>query len=674
MKRSRFRAKLAEYDSSFAAGDDRHFFINFFAIQNDQEVDVIQYVYDLHLTNNIMETHKVITWGLNDNGKLGHKEMLNENTEEPDSKYRKPQVVNIPHAVKKVSCGSNFTIALDINGKVWSWGMGSSGSLGTGFLGDVWDPKPIDEEIFRHGVIDIAAGAEHCLALNRRHDIFSWGNGNMGKLGHGSQEIYLLPTRIEFFKEQKLKIIALSAGEMHSACISSKYEVYTWGCWESFRLGHGSKNNELRPKLVLSIAEDYIERISCGSSHTLCLNKDGFLYAWGCGTNGRLGVDLVSEEDFVLPARVGLTNLELKKTTFSEVCAGPFQTFALTRTGELYSWGSSKFRTLGFADVKKDVLFPEPIHLQNVRFHHVPKDEEDKEEDTDQTQGRGNKRQFSEVSLYKDEKDKFTVSEVFCGETNTIFLMRSGHIFITGSGQHGQLCIDPDMENKEHYMKRMSDGKDDNLFWEDHLFFSYSPIFPPIKADIIFKHIAIGLHHIIGISKTGQAYGWGRNSEGQIGIGSQAKYIHQPVLIEEISSKDIKMAVASHTYSAFLTKTGVVYVCGTAEYGCLGVSEIKQNYDVLIPKMINDLQNVTFLAGGPQHMIAISEGDKIYAWGNTNNGRVGIAGKNEKALLPRPVKIPTADKMLKFEKVTPLSSFTNVIGFLWFTPYATVRL
>ena len=666
MKRAKFREKLAEYDGSFALFDeDKKSFISYYTVHNDQDVDVIQYVYDLQLANNVMDTNKVITWGLNDNGKLGHKEVANENnTNGLDTKYREPQVVDIPYAVKKVSCGSNFTIALDIKGRVWSWGMGSSGSLGTGVLGDVWKPTPIDDKAFSHkgdseDVIDIAVGSEHCLALNRKHEIFSWGSGNMGKLGHGTQEIYLRPTRIEFFEEQGLKIIGISAGEMHSACISSKFEVYTWGCWESFRLGHGSKNNELKPRLVLSIAEDYIERISCGTAHTLCINKDGFLYAWGCGTNGRLGIDLVSEEDFVLPARVGLTNLELKKRTFSEVCAGPFQTFALTRTGELYAWGSCKFKTLGFVDLKRDMLFPEPIHIQNVRFYHKPdsKEVKEREEIMEQVKNRGNKRQPSEVSLYKDDRDKFTVSEVFCGETNTIFLMRSGNIFITGSGQHGQLCIDPDMENKDYYMKRMPEEKDDNLFWEDHLFYSYSPIFPPMRGEISFKHIAIGLHHIIGLSKTGQAYGWGRNSEGQLGIGSQAKYISQPTLIEEISSKELKMAVASHTYSAFLTKTGEIYVCGTAEYGCLGVSEIKQNYDVLIPKMINDLQNVSFVAGGPQHMIAISEGNKIYVWGNTNNGRVGIEGRNEKALLPREIEIPGIEPTLKFEKVTTQSSF-----------------
>jgi len=42
----------------------------------------------------------------------------------------------------------------------------------------------------------------------------------------------------------------MSAGERHSACITNKHELYTWGCGSNYRLGHGLLIDELVPKIV----------------------------------------------------------------------------------------------------------------------------------------------------------------------------------------------------------------------------------------------------------------------------------------------------------------------------------------------------------------------------------------------------------------------------------------
>lgn len=171
-------------------------------------------------------------------------------------------------------------------------------------------------------------------------------------------------------------------GERHSASISDKKELYTWGCGANYRLGHGLLNDEPIPKLVQSIEEYYTVRASCGSNHTVSVTNDGHMYVWGAGQNGRLGISVVNESDQMLPTRIGELFEKIKKNQYIEVLAGPYQTFAVTKEGHLYAWGSIKFMTLGHPEARGDVFTPQRVFHQGMRgltfWHHSG--EEDAEE------------------------------------------------------------------------------------------------------------------------------------------------------------------------------------------------------------------------------------------------------------------------------------------------------
>lgn len=666
-------------------------FVDYFCIQNESQVSLVQYVYSLN--EELFATDKVLTWGFDDNGRLGHgnvpdhidgfkipegpileeddeediegdeksdeeeKELKEKQERNPidmknilNIKYRPPKVVNIPHPVKKVACGQKFTIALDRHGTIWTWGKGSNGCLGTGNLNDAYKPEMIKSELFglakaERFIIDIAAGGEHCLALNEEKNVFSWGNGKMGRLGIGTETSQLYPTKIRYFENHDIKIFRIDAGELHSACISDeKFEVYTFGCGANFRLGHGSVANELYPRIVATISEYYASQISCGLLHTLCLTTDGYIYAWGAGAHGRLGVDMVSDKDYLVPTRVGIVNDDFKKKSFVEVYAGPHQSFALTKEGELLSWGARKFKTLGIADLKKDLYFPMSLNLGLLKFYNNTQSQSVHEE-TKKLQFNAYELEFQE--FIDADEDPFQVAKVFSGETNTVFLMTNGDLYITGSGQFGQLCLNPDIKKEDIKDKNM----EPNLFWEDNLFYSHAPMYISANLEVKFKYVAVGLNHIVAISTAGKAYSWGRNTEGQLGLGNVSKFVCKPTVIEEVALKEFVMCIASHSYSAFLSQEGQISVCGTAEYGCLGINEIKQNYDVLVPKLVNDIPPAKYIAGGPQHMIAITANGEIYAWGNTSNGRTGLNINNEKALVPRQVQFDNKQQQIKFTQV-----------------------
>lgn len=69
----------------------------------------------------------------------------------------------------------------------------------------------------------------------------------------------------------KYKPIKISAGESHSAAITEKLNLFTWGNGGFCRLGHGDNSGEWSPRIVESILNVDIVHVSCGSFHTLAV-------------------------------------------------------------------------------------------------------------------------------------------------------------------------------------------------------------------------------------------------------------------------------------------------------------------------------------------------------------------------------------------------------------------
>ena len=90
-----------------------------------------------------------------------------------------------------------------------NWGHGTSGKLGHGDEANQYRPKPIAG--FAGGrVCKIAAGDHHCLAIDSNHEVWSWGHGGDGALGHGDKLRQLCPKRVERFSGQR--VCAIAAG------------------------------------------------------------------------------------------------------------------------------------------------------------------------------------------------------------------------------------------------------------------------------------------------------------------------------------------------------------------------------------------------------------------------------------------------------------------------------
>ena len=89
-----------------------------------------------------------------------------------------------------------------------------------------------------------------------------------------------------------------------------------------------------------ALADRVIVDVHCGESHTVALTKEGEVYTWGGGSLGQLGLGDFYKQS--LPIRV--SNLELKVV---QISCGKRHSSAVSQDGSLYTWGSNEYGQLG---------------------------------------------------------------------------------------------------------------------------------------------------------------------------------------------------------------------------------------------------------------------------------------------------------------------------------------
>jgi alpha-tubulin suppressor-like RCC1 family protein len=203
-------------------------------------------------------------------------------------------------------------------------------------------------------VIAVTAGSRHSLALTDEGNVFAWGWGLLGQLGLGETQTVLNPTLIPTLPRP---IVAISAGGMHSACIDSTNECYSWGSSRSGQLGQGEEIVKAAIKTTPGkvIKEDgtplLVSTISCGGMHTAAVGTDGEVWCWGRADNGQAGSGHWVFNFFsgiVHPHRVeGITTAD--DSPVMAVC-GAFHTIVVTTRGRVITFGKEDFGMLGTAN------------------------------------------------------------------------------------------------------------------------------------------------------------------------------------------------------------------------------------------------------------------------------------------------------------------------------------
>eukprot|EP00457_Paulinella_chromatophora_P000312 gb/GEZN01000312.1/.p1 GENE.gb/GEZN01000312.1/~~gb/GEZN01000312.1/.p1 ORF type:complete len:1435 (-),score=155.12 gb/GEZN01000312.1/:665-4969(-) len=327
--------------------------------------------------------------------------------------------------VLKVSCGYDCTGLVLTDGSLWTWGRGVEGQLGVGEMGRVPDkdgmyqglhllaPERVTSGLDNGTqVLDITMGRYHTVVLAQpmgsserlvlscgsdgqavylmyqkqlppAFGVLGLGDDARGKTSATLQRVEWQPARTGDQPKQ------VSAGLGHTLLLTTGGDVYSWGWGFFFALGHGRphptaletgrpsrcgcccspcscnkrqvvaseeaesvnpQQNITSPLLVRMGRK--VRMIDAGLIHSVAVTRDGQLFTWGMGGHGALGHG--SGLDEASPRRVE----KLAERPVKMASAGSYQTCALLRNGQLWITGSSLLGALGMGDIHTSQFVP----------------------------------------------------------------------------------------------------------------------------------------------------------------------------------------------------------------------------------------------------------------------------------------------------------------------------
>ncbi|XP_010453304.1 PREDICTED: uncharacterized protein LOC104735251 [Camelina sativa] len=288
------------------------------------------------------------SWGEESEGRLGHG---------VDSNIQQPKLIDALNTtnIELVACGEFHSCAVTLSGDLYTWGKGDFGVLGHGNEVSHWVPKRVNFLSEGIHVSSIACGPYHTAVVTSAGQLFTFGDGTFGVLGHGDKKSVFTPREVDSLKG--LRTVRAACGVWHTAAVvevmvgsssssnCSSGKLFTWGDGDKGRLGHGNKEPKLVPTCVAALVEPNFCQVACGHSLTVALTTAGHVYTMGSPVYGQLGN---SHADGKIPSRV---EGKLHKSFVEEIACGAYHVAVLTSRTEVYTWGKGSNGRLGHGDV-----------------------------------------------------------------------------------------------------------------------------------------------------------------------------------------------------------------------------------------------------------------------------------------------------------------------------------
>ena len=218
---------------------------------------------------------------------------------------RTPVPIAAQSGVIAIAVGDHHIVALRNDGTVVAWGWGNNGQSAV--------PSNLS------GVTSIAAGDYHTLALKNDGSVVAWGNNNYGQViePRTTRGPYSAVASPVTFRGQKLNDVkAIAAGGYHTVALKNDGSVVAWGAHGDSLLGWPQYGQTDVP----DAAQSGVMAIAAGGYHTVALRNDGSVLAWG-------------EIQTEVP--------ETAKNGVIAIAAGSFHTVALKNDGSVLVWGEN---------------------------------------------------------------------------------------------------------------------------------------------------------------------------------------------------------------------------------------------------------------------------------------------------------------------------------------------
>lgn len=329
----------------------------------------------------------------------------------------------------------------------------------------------------------------------------------------------------------------VSAGDNHTLAIDGNNGLWAWGANNFGQLGNGTTVESLVP-IPIDTLNSYLS-ISAGIFHSHAIKADGTLWSWGRNTFGALGDG--TELNRTSPVQIGTDTL------WKYVNGSRFHTVGIKVDSTIWAWGNNGNAQLGNGTQSgSQTLIPEQV---------------------------GTDRNWKEISA---------------GDNHSIAIKFDGTVWVWGSNVFGALGSGLSIQT--------------------------SPI--QVGIDSSWSKVSAGENHNLLIKSDGTLWAWGRNFSGLLGTGTTSDII-SPTQIGESSNWASLSTEVWH--SAVINDEGQLFVFGSNQSGQLGNGNNNENYLISDP-LEGSWVSVTT---GFLHTIGVKSDGTLWSWGNNSNGNLG---------------------------------------------------
>ena len=302
----------------------------------------------------------VWAWGCNEYGQLGDG-TSGSGTEKSTPVQVKGAAGNgYLTNVVAVAAGDSHSMALKSDGSVWTWGRNNYGQIGNAASGDDMNEttpvqvKGVNGNGYLAGIVDIAIGYNHSMALKTDGTVWAWGRNARGELGNGTTTQSTVPVQVkgESGIGYLSDAVSIAAGADHSIALKSDGTVWAWGNGVDGQLGDGTSGVGVDKSTPVQVkgpgGNGYLTdvvAVAAGYNHSMALKTDGSVWAWGFNIYGQLGDG--TNTNRTTPVQVKGPGGNGYLTDVVAVAAGRYHSMALKTDGSVWAWGYNYYGLIG---------------------------------------------------------------------------------------------------------------------------------------------------------------------------------------------------------------------------------------------------------------------------------------------------------------------------------------
>ena len=513
----------------------------------------------------------VSCWGRNTSGQLGN------GTTKPQLKAG--AVSNLTNAVA-VAGGGAHTCALLADGSVKCWGDNAAGQLGLGTTAPQLAPAAVT---LGGPAVAITAGMAHTCALLSDGTAWCWGLNETGQLGDGTVEQRTTPTAVSGLTGA----VTIDAGPRFTCARLANGLVSCWGRNVEGQLGDGTNIDRLTPVPTVGLTDAVA--VAGGNTHTCALQANDLARCWGDNALGQLGNGTTSGS--TVPQVVGGGGGTISARGLAAGSNGSF-TCARRADGTLACWGSNGAGQLGTsfgAQILSANTVPGVTNVVAVSAgggHTCALDADGAVwcwgSNVDGRLGDGTTTSRSQPAVVSGLPGAAVAVSI--GNRYTCALLHNGTVYCWGFNERGEL----------------GDGTPISRL---------VPGVVPGLEDVI--GLATGTAHACALLGSGQVSCWGLNEEGQVGDGTSTPNRFVPTPVVGLPNAVAVAAGVSHTCA--LVVDGTARCWGRNDDGQLGIGVVG---DMTVPVTPLNLTGATLITAGGNHTCAALVNGEVRCWGN----------------------------------------------------------